>query len=541
MFPQSNIHKMLLFTLFLLLAVPLHALPVGKWWAKEWLQNPLSLNLLTKTSTPDEDLPLDAALEDFLAFQYNVSLAQILENIGGASTTLDPKEVARGVVVASQLRLHPNYFYTWTRDSALTIRTLIYQMIDSPADVPKMKRIIEDYIEVNRDIQKVPNLSGTFDDEGRRGLGEPKYMPNGKAFNEPWGRPQSDGPALRILTIVNYLNALEKIGEKVDSSKLKDGKTMYQDIVRYDLEYVIANWKVQLFDLWEEIKSIHFFNALVQLRGLGDGYALAKASGETAEFLGEIEAAFNDLRAYITDLATGFVSYAAPYIVETPSLVREGRRTGLDAASLLAALHGHNMEFGNTENVPFDVDDSHVLNTIISMVADMKFRYPVNRNFVSRTLGVGLGRYQEDIYDGYETSEGNPWFICTASAAEVLYKFIYKKLDSKLDIVISPATREFYLLFVDDLFADTDVVLTYGSPRYMTTLENIFQYADLFLKVILQHVDRTNGKMLEQFNKYTGFMQGAEQLTWSYSSFFNSVRWRNKAADAQGQVKSTTF
>src|SRR5688500_16671266 len=28
-------------------------------------------------------------------------------------------------------------------------------------------------------------------------LGEPKFQADGSAFNDPWGRPQNDGPAIR--------------------------------------------------------------------------------------------------------------------------------------------------------------------------------------------------------------------------------------------------------------------------------------------------------------------------------------------------------
>ena len=42
-----------------------------------------------------------------------------------------------------------------------------------------------------------------------------------------------------------------------------------------------------------------------------------------------------------------------------------------------------------------------------------------------------------------------------------------------------------------------------------------------------KHVDN-NGDMNEQFNKYIGFMQGAEKLTWSYGAVFTAINWRNK-------------
>lgn len=38
------------------------------------------------------------------------------------------------------------------------------------------------------------------------GLGEPKFMVNGLVYPFPWGRPQNDGPALRILSLGRILS-----------------------------------------------------------------------------------------------------------------------------------------------------------------------------------------------------------------------------------------------------------------------------------------------------------------------------------------------
>lgn len=487
---------------------------------------------------PDDGYMTNPQFESWIDTQLNSSFEYILENIGGVLTKLDASEVAYGVVVASPLKKHPNYFYMWTRDSALTIRSLIYRLKDvhDEKTTDKLRNVVERYIEVNYHLQRLPNLSGKFDDANRAGLGEPKFMPDVTTFDENWGRPQSDGPGLRTLTIILYLHYLNKHGKTIENEFLGNNTFVYQEIIKPDLEYVMANWNVDLFDLWEEINANHFFNSLTQLRALGDGKALAEKLGDSQEFIGALLDLFDKLLSYIEDPATGYVRSNLPYIVETPRLFTEAKRLGLDAATLLAALHAHNLEYGSTENIPYDVDDSHVLNTISAMVSDMRYRYPINHDKVRfpQNIGVALGRYPEDIYDGYGTSEGNPWFISTASAAEIFFKWIYKTVAKESDIVITSFNRDFFGALDGELSEDAagsdEFVIPYGSDRYRRILVSMFNLSDSFLDIIRTHADSVTGRMLEQFNKYHGYMQGADNLTWSYLSFYNCVRWRLRAS-----------
>ena len=58
-------------------------------------------------------------LESFIERQRNLSLPAVLRNIGGLNDS-DVDGANPGIVVASPSTVNPNYFYTWTRDSALT-------------------------------------------------------------------------------------------------------------------------------------------------------------------------------------------------------------------------------------------------------------------------------------------------------------------------------------------------------------------------------------------------------------------------------------
>ncbi len=52
-------------------------------------------------------------------------------------------------------------------------------------------------------------------------------------YDEPWCRPQNDGPALRAMALCKYGTLLLEAGE--DISRI-------WDIVTFDLEWVLENW-----------------------------------------------------------------------------------------------------------------------------------------------------------------------------------------------------------------------------------------------------------------------------------------------------------
>lgn len=464
--------------------------------------------------------------------QTGIAFDHILDNIGGISTNLDENEVSEGVVIASPSKQNPNYFYQWTRDSALTIRSLIYRLQDSDFSDTKLLEIIESYIVNNYHLQRLPNFLGAFDPENNEfsGLGEPKFHPNLTTFDEKWGRPQRDGPGLRASTIGLYLSLLDKLNLEPQKKFLTSKSFIYTEIVRPDLHYIVENWSAPGFDLWEEINSIHFFTSMTQLRALKDGIHLCNKFEEGGkEFCDTLSKTFDDLKEFVTD-KSGFIQASSSHLIECPELYNDGKRSGLDAATFLGVLHARSLESQTLveqyADIPFDISNSYVLNSFRAMVSDMKYRYSINR--YRPGWGVAVGRYPEDIYDGYGTTEGNPWFICTATLAELMYRMVYKMNEYQEPVIITKDVRDFYSQFMDIYEEDDTITIPYGSDEHHRLSLNLVSYADSFLEVVKDHVDDT-GRMSEQFNKYSGYMQGAEDLTWSYSAVWNCIRWRTKA------------
>lgn len=465
--------------------------------------------------------------DSWIIQQKDISFASILENIGGISKSL-PKSVAKGAVIASPSESNPNYFYQWTRDAALTINSLILQMSDKKLkNINDLRDSVEAYIENQYHLQRVDNLSGKWNDPRKSSLGEPKFMPDNSPFDEVWGRPQRDGPGLRAATIIHYVNLLDEYKTPLINDFLNSTQVIYHEIVKPDLIYIIYNWDKIGFDLWEEVNSHHFFTSITQMRALLDGISIAKRFNDDQQFIDELHHASVQLNKFIL-FESGYMSQFS-YILETPQLVHSGKRMGLDAATLLGSIHSHPLSYNSGvdyDSIPFNTNSTHLLNTLYYMVADMKFRYPINHASVGEQAGgIALGRYPEDVYDGHGTSEGNPWFISTATAAEVMYRYIYQLKNNQADLIINSDNLHFLRQFIESELQNNQIV-EFGSVAFDTILKNMFAYADSYLKIIKEHVD-DNGYISEQFNKYSGFMQGAKQLTWSHSALWNAFRWRD--------------
>lgn len=119
--------------------------------------------------------PQDVDLNSFVATEKAIALQGALNNIGPNGSEV--AGAAAGFVVASPSKANPNYFYTWSRDSALTLKMITEEWIFGNAD---LQVYIEDYLHAQAVLQTVTNPSGTLLPSGT-GLGEPKYN-----VSHPW-------------------------------------------------------------------------------------------------------------------------------------------------------------------------------------------------------------------------------------------------------------------------------------------------------------------------------------------------------------------
>lgn len=305
------------------------------------------LQVLDFNKSPDIKLQLipfsrNITRNDFdkwITEQEQISVENIFSNICDSKLHGDCVD---GVVFASPSRVEPDYYYHWIRDGAITINTLINNFIK--VDSNKTVSTVLNYVNVSSDLQHKSNPSGPYGDAFLRNLGEPKWYVNNSAFEVNWGRPQNDGPPLRAMALLNFLNQCNEdtgVGYETEYSWIFD------EVIKLDLQFILLNWRATTFDLWEEVNSFHFFTSMVQLKALvkGKEFLLKHGLGKSAShsdyssLLRDIEDGIVRIEKFINDSKSGFINHEKGYIVETPSILDE--RSGLDIAVILASVLTH--------------------------------------------------------------------------------------------------------------------------------------------------------------------------------------------------------
>lgn len=380
--------------------------------------------------------------------QFRSSLNTVIKNAS-------MPDVRPGMVVASPSRANPDYYFDWVRDTALTYRAMV-DLYELKRD-PKIKQMIFTWIEAEAYRQNQPTFTG---------LGEPKYFIDGSGYTGGWGRPQNDGPALRAIAMIKFARLMLAEGQQdYVIRRLYHGVLPADSVIKKDLEYTAHHWREPSFDLWEEEMGMHFYTLLAQHTALQEGAKLASEMGDkgAAQFYatesGRIAQA---LKSDFVDARIG--------ILTTIRRVNGGlgyKNSNLDVAPLLALLH--NSPYQNL----FPLNSAPVRKYIEVLTGTFAELYSINKAFPE--MGVGIGRYPEDRYDGYATTGvGNPWFLSTL------------------------ALGEYYCL---------------ANQKNKTNAQ---------FERVLFHSDRRGG-MSEQFNHMTGHMQGARELTWSHNAFMTAM------------------
>ncbi|KAJ3112308.1 glycoside hydrolase 15 protein, partial [Phlyctochytrium bullatum] len=170
-------------------------------------------------------------------FQRNAPRAKryMLENIS-------PKNASRGAVVAAPAKQsrNQNYFYHWIRDASLTMNVVneLYMRGDKT-----LEATLWDHATFTRKLQNLNALTG---------LGEPKFNADGTLFNDPWCRPQNDGPAFRSSLFIRFAKAYLANGG--DASRARDlWSSASLGVIKPDLDYIAAQYRdFTTCDLWEE-------------------------------------------------------------------------------------------------------------------------------------------------------------------------------------------------------------------------------------------------------------------------------------------------
>ncbi|KAF4331727.1 glucoamylase [Fusarium beomiforme] len=431
-----------------------------------------------------------SSLDRFIAKEADISIKGVLANIGADSKRA--QGAAPGAIIASPSRIDPDYWYTWTRDSALTYKVLVERFIRGEKS---LQRNIDEYISAQAKLQGVTNPSGGPESGG---LGEPKFQVNLTAFTGSWGRPQRDGPALRATALILYANWLISHG---DRSKAVN---KVWPVIDKDLAYTVKSWNRTSYDLWEEVNGSSFFTLSASHRALVEGAALATKLGKSCT---DCAASAPRVLCFMQDFWTG--SY-----IDSNINVQDGR-TGLDANSILSSIHTFDPSSKCTDST-FQPCSSRALANLKAVVDSFRSIYGVNKNR-GKGKAAAVGRYSEDVY-----YDGNPWYLTTLAAAEQLYAAVYqwKKIGS---ITIDDISMPF--------FGDIMPKVSKGTYRkntetYKTIVKAVTSYADGFVSIVQSYTPK-DGSLAEQFDKSTGAPKSAVHLTWSYAAFISAAERRS--------------
>jgi glucoamylase len=441
------------------------------------------------SAAPNNRLKCRADLDAFIDKQSQVAIDGVLANIGADGARAPG--VPAGIVVASPSRSEPDYWFTWTRDAALTYKALIERFVGGD-DTLQTK--VDEYVAAQAKLQQVSNPSGGPDSGG---LGEPKFNVDLTAFTGPWGRPQRDGPPLRATALAIYANWL------IDNGQEAKAASNVWPVIEKDLAYTVRYWNQTGYDLWEEVNGSSFFTLAAAYRALVEGAALAESLSKSCP--GCADAAPQVLCFLQTFWVGGYI--------DSNINVNEGR-TGKDINSVLTSLHLFDPEAECNSNT-FQPCSSRALANHRAVVDSFRDEYSINEG-IGSGRAPAIGRYNEDVY-----YNGNPWYLATLAASEQLYAAIYQ-WEAQGSIVVDSVSLPFFRDLVPSLAAGT---YGSGSSTYRTILDAVRSYADDFISVVQKYTP-ADGSMAEQFDRNSGTPLSATHLTWSYAAFLTAAERR---------------
>jgi glucoamylase len=428
------------------------------------------------------------SLDTWLASEVPFAKEGILDNIG--SDGAYAKSSKSGIVIASPSTSNPDYYYTWTRDSALVVKTLVDLFKNGDTD---LLTVIEEYISSQAYIQTISNPSGGLSSGG---LGEPKFNVDETSYTGSWGRPQRDGPALRATALIAFGQWL------IDGGYTSTAADIVWPIVRNDLSYVAQYWNSSGYDLWEEVNGESFFTTAVQHRALVEGSKFANQVGSSC--------------SYCDSQAPQILCFLQSYWTGSYTLANFGSsRTGKDANTILGSIHTFDPEAG-CDDTTFQPCSARALANHKVVTDSFRSIYTVNSG-KSAGQAVAVGRYPEDSY-----YNGNPWYLCTMAAAELLYDALYQ-WDKAGTLTISSVSLNFF----KDLYRSAATgTYSSSSATYSSIVSAVKTYADGYMSIAEQYA-YTNGSMSEQFSKSDGTPESARDLTWSYAALLTANMRRN--------------
>lgn len=419
------------------------------------------------------------------------------------------------------------YAYDWTRDGAISIAALQRLGGSKLAKLGHTDHVTRNYVSdtVKAYAHWVSRRSGR---EGRaRGAVylEPKWnITTGEPYGGGWCRPQTDGPGLRAMALMQYMR--EQLRAGAEPWLVEFMRPAFWDIIRSDLDWIIGEgMNKSTCDLWEETKDKDFlWNRMTMRAALMHGHHFALDSGDKERAAHYLHAAKVHLGDPLADhliehkKATG-VGVLTECRVSGSGLGCRLKRKQIDGSVILSLIHdGWPRMTGLQAQSPVYPTSVTVARTVKRYNEAFCNTYWINReDSAAGVPGILYGRYAMDSY-----GRGNPWVLISASLATLFYR--------GARFVVEGGT-----LHADEVHAWRDALNWSG---FEGKVRDFVAAGDAVLMRIAHHAQLDDWHLYEQIHKVSGRQYNARDLTWSYAEVFIALVEREEILDVLQQQEA---
>lgn len=471
-----------------------------------------SLFLWTSTAIASVHAP-------FSAQEISVLQHHLLENIATADHVFHKKSDGGvmasepGVVLAAAplpiSHFSQDYTFHWMRDAALSMQVILQLAKEaSPQDKPAYEILLKNYVAFESRAQHQPSKPGEDT------LGQPKFNIDGTVWDEHWGRPQNDGPALRAMTLMQ----IQAYFASKAGNHVSEGVPLVA--IKNDLDYVCETLNAPTYDLWEEVQDTdHFYTRMVQRKSLllGADFMRSFHSNEAAKQYAETATTLTN------QLIAHWNESLGAYTETLDQLNQKGG--GLDSSVLLGVLHG---QPGLDDDEPLSLADPKVMSTVAHLRLAFAALYPINASHLHAPL---MGRYPTDIYDGDQFVHGNPWVLITNALAEYDYRLAAFYLRHG-NIDVTATNRIFFEALMGRKHWRAQVVKS-SSSEFRELVDALVAEGDQLLLTVKKYQqtypDGSTLHFSEQIDRERGVPVSAPDLSWGYASFLTALHAREAA------------
>ncbi len=526
------------------------------WWSLPSLTQDESADRLRQT--------FDAEGSKWRASQKEHLLTNFIKNSDGSYSGAVLASPSGGRPPEGEDPGEPDYRFHWIRDSGIAAESVAYMRM-SPASTSEEKKqystVLRAFVDFSRKVQQTPikhewmvfdeKGAGFFVDEKHHGAipvryGEPKYRvievthEDGRktwepaAFDEPWGRPQNDGPALRAVAVIQAYAGFQldrkdvlKANQAVPEEVTKAMETSLA-VLKHDLDFLKGRWGDPSYDAWEEVYGDHFFTRAVQAEALLEGARLMERQGLPGA---------EPYRNAGLQAAASLDHFFQDGYIKSSINIKGGMRkdSDLDMLVIMAALR--------RKRGRFSVSDPKVQATAAKLHDDFKNDPAFTMNRIEGIPGTAYGRYRKDPWtgerrlqneDGSPKSAGHPWIITTMAMGEMFYRVANENAKAG-ELEVNTFNRRFYEIVMNGAFPEEwaqqlekhpDSSLKINAkthPELFSKIQKKLEHRgnEIGARILASGID-ANGFTSEQFSGDPDapvVSIGAVGLTWNCAAF----------------------